>query len=52
MHKGFWITPSGRYASQSLAAEAEGVSKGTIYYRCKHKTNFKEWYFEDITNAN
>lgn len=52
LHKGFWVTPSGRYASQSLAAESEGVSKGTVFYRCKHKTNFKEWYFEGITNAN
>lgn len=49
-HKGFWVTPSGRYASQSLAAESEGVSKGTIFYRCKHKTNFNGWYFEEKSN--
>lgn len=52
MHKGFWITPSGSFASKSLAAESCNVSMSTVDYRCKHKTNFKEWYFEDSKNEN
>lgn len=47
LHKGFWVTPFGRFGSQSLAADAEGCAKSTIYYRCKVSTSNPDYYFEE-----
>lgn len=48
-HKGFWLTPEGKFGSMSLAADHFGLAKSTIHYRCKTSTAWqkKGWCFLD-----
>lgn len=47
-HIGHWVTPLGAFESMSLAADAIGVPKSTIFYRCVTSNNFYDWYFKEI----
>ena len=55
MHKGYYLTPSGRYPTTKLAAAAEGLSVATVFRRCKPKNGQppEGWGFEqnDIAKA-
>lgn len=46
MHKGWWITPQGRFGSQSLAAEANCIGKDALRYRCLSIKSYPEWKFQ------
>lgn len=48
-HKGWWITPEGRFGSQALAAEHHKIAKSSVFYRCKTSKTWrnKGWRFEE-----
>lgn len=50
-HIGHWVTPLGEFESQSLAAEAHGISKSSVFYRCKQSEGFPDWYFKELENV-
>lgn len=45
LHKGWWVTPKGSFGSQTLAAEANGIGKDALRYRCLSLKSFHDWYF-------